>query len=77
MAGDQRLEMGYWLYWRAYELYVDEAGFRQRLGAHESLSGRFGRLLAPARAAGLVRKTPDGFEITPAGAYWIHRLQNE
>ncbi|MCK5378204.1 MAG: radical SAM protein, partial [Acidobacteria bacterium] len=77
MAVDRRLEMAYWLYWRVYELLVPEAEFKQLFGEQESLAGRFGRLLSPVRAAGLARKTPDGYAITPAGAYWIHRLQNE
>jgi oxygen-independent coproporphyrinogen-3 oxidase len=77
MAVDRRLEMAYWLYWRVYELSVDETEFRQRFGVHESLNSRFDYLFAPVRAAGLARKTANGFEITSAGAYWIHRLQNE
>ena len=37
----------------------------------------FGTLFGPVRAAGLVARTSTGYAITTAGAYWIHRLQNE
>ncbi len=77
MEVDTRLEMAYWLYWRVYELFVPAAEFDRLFGPEESLDSRFGTLFSTARAAGMAEKTSDGYVISPAGAYWIHRLQNE
>ncbi len=77
MPVDRRLEMAYWLYWRVYELRATTGEFQGQFATTESVHSRFGKLFAPLLAAGLVRRTLDGFAITPAGAYWIHRLQNE
>ena len=77
MEVNRRLEMAYWLYWRVYELFVSDSDFRSVFGAHESLTDRFGHLFGPLRAAGLARRATGGYAITPTGAYWIHRLQNE
>jgi coproporphyrinogen III oxidase-like Fe-S oxidoreductase len=71
-----RQEMAYWLYWRAYELFAGAEDFAD-LFPGASLEGVFGPLFAPFRALGLMRRTAGGFEITDAGAYWIHRLQSE
>jgi oxygen-independent coproporphyrinogen-3 oxidase len=74
---DRRLEMAYWLYWRVYELQIEGGEFRHVFGSRESLADRFGGLLAPLCLTGMARRTERGYAITPAGAYWIHRLQNE
>ena len=71
-----RQEMAYWLYWRAYELFAGAGDFAE-LFPGPSLEEVFGRLFVPFRALGFMRRTSGGFEITDAGAYWIHRLQNE
>jgi oxygen-independent coproporphyrinogen-3 oxidase len=76
MRLDRRQEMAYWLYWRAYELFAGREDFRALFDGAD-LDATFGALFAPFRAAGFMRRTPAGFEITDAGAFWIHRLQNE
>jgi len=74
---DRRLEMAYWLYWRIYELKVDDRDFQSVFGADSSVREQFGTLLAPLRAIGMLKKSNGGYEVTRSGAYWIHRLQNE
>ncbi len=74
---DRRLEMAYWLYWRAYELRACETDFQRVFGARASLEGTFGRITRLFRALRLVEGEPGGWRITRRGAYWIHRLQNE
>jgi coproporphyrinogen III oxidase-like Fe-S oxidoreductase len=76
MPLDSRQEMAYWLYWRAYELFAGHGDFRDLFGDAE-LDAVFGALFAPFRAAGFMRRTPEGYEVTDSGAFWIHRLQNE
>lgn len=71
----RRLEMAYWLYWRAYEMHIPGKEFRLLFDA--DLDSVFGHLLKTPRLLGMASKTPEGFEITESGAYWIHRLQNE
>lgn len=71
----RRLEMAYWLYWRVYELHIPARGFRELFDAE--LDDVFAALLRVPRLLGMARKNDDGYEITEAGAYWIHRLQNE
>jgi oxygen-independent coproporphyrinogen-3 oxidase len=77
MEVDRALEMAYWLYWRVYELSVTEAGFREQFGPDASLVSAFGHVLRSLCAAGMAVRTIEGFRITPSGAYWVHRLQNE
>jgi len=74
---DRRLEMAYWLYWRIYELHVDHEGFGATFGPGETLEGRFGHLLRPLCHARLLAEEQWGYRVTDAGAFWIHRLQNE
>lgn len=77
MELERRLEMAYWLYWRAYELRVSEREFRDLFGAQESLERHFGLSFVPFLLTGLLRHGEDGYQVTRAGAYWIHRIQNE
>jgi oxygen-independent coproporphyrinogen-3 oxidase len=77
MQMDQRLEMAYWLYWRAYELFVADADFHDLFGADRSITELFGPSFTPFLAAGLMEQQADGYRITDAGAFWIHRIQNE
>ncbi len=77
MPVNRRLEMAYWLYWRVYELAAEDNDFRRLFGENDGLRSRFGTLFTPVRAAGLAARTSTGYAITTAGAYWIHRLQNE
>jgi coproporphyrinogen III oxidase-like Fe-S oxidoreductase len=74
---DRRLEMAYWLYWRIYELHVDRDGFTATFGPGETLDGRFGHLLRPLCHARLLAEENWGYRVTEAGAFRIHRLQNE
>jgi coproporphyrinogen III oxidase-like Fe-S oxidoreductase len=74
---DTRLEMAYWLYWRIYELHVERDGFAAVFGAGETLDRRFGAVLRPLCAARLLAEEDWGYRVTDAGAFWIHRLQNE
>ena len=73
---DRELEMAYWLYWRVYELEIGEGDFSSCFG-ERTLAGRYGHLLEPLRLLGLVERSPGGYRVTRAGAYWVHRLQNE
>lgn len=77
MKIDRRLEMAYWLYWRVYELALNNDDFHELFQGDESLDGVFGNLLNLFRLFGMVEKRQSGYAITNAGAYWIHRLQNE
>jgi len=76
MPMGRRMEMAYWVYWRAYELFISDAEFRGMFGTNQSLVRLFGPSFAPLQAAGLMKRTRDGYRITHRGAYWIHRLQN-
>jgi len=74
---DRRLEMAYWLYWRAYEMKACETDFQRVFGVEASLEGTFGGITRLFRALRMVEGEPGGWRITRRGAYWIHRLQNE
>jgi oxygen-independent coproporphyrinogen-3 oxidase len=74
---DRRLEMAYWLYWRAYEMRACEADFQKVFGADASLEGTFGKITRLFKTLRMVEGEPGGWRITRRGAYWIHRLQNE
>jgi oxygen-independent coproporphyrinogen-3 oxidase len=77
MPMSRRLERAYWLYWRVYELKFSQADFEGVFGGGKDLHGEFGGLFAPVRAIGMLKRRGHSYEITPSGAYWIHRLQNE
>jgi len=77
MPIDQRLAMAYWLYWRGYELKIMERDFQRLFGSDASPDAVFGLLFRPFRLLGMMRRITGGYEITPSGAYWIHRLQNK
>lgn len=77
MAADRRLEMAYWLYWRAYELEISDDDFTSVFGPDVSIDRVFGRLLRPLAVMGMMRRHQKGWSITESGAYWIHRVQNE
>jgi oxygen-independent coproporphyrinogen-3 oxidase len=77
MPVDKRLEMAYWLYWRVYELHIEDVDFKSLFGEDESLEVTFGKLFNLLQLAGMVKKEQDNYQITSSGAYWIHRLQNE
>jgi oxygen-independent coproporphyrinogen-3 oxidase len=74
---DRRLEMAYWLYWRAYEMKACQSEFQKVFGPDASLEGTFGKLTRLFKALRMVEIEPGGWRITRRGAYWIHRLQNE
>lgn len=77
MSVDQRTEMAYWLYWRIYELKIDNEHFQRVFGSETSLEVQFGHLLSPLVSLGMLAKVNRGYKVTKPGAYWIHRLQNE
>lgn len=77
MQIDRRLEMAYWLYWRVYELIVSGQEFDSLFSGEASLRRVFGKLLDSFRLMGMIEKTGSDYRVTTAGAYWIHRLQNE
>lgn len=77
MPVEQRLEMAYWLYWRTYELKIVEQEFQHLFGDKTSLDSIFRSVFRPFQLLGMMRRIEGGYEITQAGAYWIHRLQNE
>jgi len=75
MPVSRRLEMAYWLYWRAYEMRIPDAPFRLQFG--RDLEGVFGVPLAALRRLGMLHRGDGGYEVTESAAYWIHRVQNE
>jgi coproporphyrinogen III oxidase-like Fe-S oxidoreductase len=77
MPVSRRVEMAYWLYWRIYELKVENSEFQNLFGEHVSLDAQFGHLIKPFHVAGMMKKVHGGYQVTKPGAYWIHRLQNE
>ncbi len=72
---DRRLEMTYWLYWRAYEMKLPRAEFADLFGC--ALEDEYGGLLRALLAARLLVPSDGAYRVTEAAAYWIHRLQNE
>lgn len=70
-----RLDRAYWLYWRLYALRVSRSEFATRFDGGD-LDQEFGKLLKPCRMLGWLKECTDGYEVSRAGAYWIHRLQN-
>ena len=76
MRMDRRLQMAYWLYWRAYELFAGNDQFHDLFGLDQSIDNHFGAALVPFRLTGLLQRTAQGYRLTHEGAYWIHRIQN-
>lgn len=77
MPIDSQLEMAYWLYWRVYELKILSDDFAKPFGRITTLQKQFGKLLEPLTKMGMMEKDGGDYYISRAGAYWIHRLQNE
>ncbi len=75
MPVSRRLEMAYWLYWRAYEMNIPRRGFRELFG--EELDAVYGRLMILLKRLGMIHELNGGYRLTEQAAYWIHRLQNE
>lgn len=75
MPVSRRLEMAYWLYWRAYELRIPEAPFREMFG--QDLKDAFGAALLALERLGALRYREGGYDVAENAAYWIHRIQNE
>ncbi len=72
---DQKLEMAYWFYWKAYEMRFSALEFQDLF--HQGLDTVFGRVLRVLKTLGLVVKKGDDYIVTDSASYWIHRLQNE
>ena len=77
MPVDLRLEMAYWLYWRVYELKIQQDDFKDLFGEEYSIESSFSNIVKPLQLAGMLEKRNGGYQVTDSGAYWIHRLQNE
>lgn len=75
MPVSRRLEMTYWLYWRAYEMRIPRQGFRAIF--EEEIEAVYGPLLALLKRMGMVRLDDDCYCLTEQSAYWIHQVQNE
>lgn len=73
----KKVEMAYWLYWRVYELKINNTSFQNLFGTSHTVQSEFGRLLYPFEKLGMVKAADGNYSITGRGAYWIHRLQNE
>ena len=77
MRVNKKVEMAYWLYWRVYELKINNTTFQNLFGTSQTLKSEFGHLLFPFEQLGMVEFAHGNYSITRKGAYWIHRLQNE
>ena len=77
MPVDIRLEMAYWLYWRVYELKIQQDDFKNLFGDEHSIESSFYNVIKPFQLAGMIEKKNGGYQVADSGAYWIHRLQNE
>lgn len=77
MPVDLRLEMAYWLYWRVYELKIQQDDFKDLFGKEYSIESSFRNIIEPLQLGGMLEKRNGGYQVTDSGAYWIHRLQNE
>jgi len=75
MPIDRRLEMAYWLYWRAYELTISGQGFQELFD--DDLESVYGRLLRLLKRFGMLRQENGCYHVTEDASYWIHRVQNE
>ncbi len=75
MPIDRRLEMAYWLYWRAYELTIPAQGFRESFD--QDLEEVYGGLLKSLTRFGLLRQENGCYYLTEEASYWVHRVQNE
>jgi len=75
MPVDLRLEMGYWLYWRVYEMKIPICEFREIFGCE--LDDIYGWPIRWLERLGMLRLKNESYIITQDAAYWIHRLQNE
>lgn len=69
------LDRTYWLYWSLYTLRVSREEFAHSYPGRD-LEREFGKALHAMQVLGLLHRVPAGYEVTTAGAYWIHRLQN-
>ncbi len=72
---DRRLEMAYWLYWRAYELTIPAQGFRELFDS--DIEAVYGRLLGLLKRLGMLQQENGCYHVTEGASYWIHRVQNE
>ena len=70
-----RLSRIYWLYWSFYALAVSRGEFTAKFGGM-NLDREFGVFLGVMRRLGWLSEDTEGYRVTNAGAYWIHRLQN-
>lgn len=70
----RRQRMLYYLFWRAYSMFVSEADFRAFFGTE--LREAFGPELWLACRLGLLRREPGGYRLTTRGAFYFHHYEN-
>jgi len=70
----QRMQMAGWLYWRIYETRFAKSDFEPRF--HVPFDAVYGKYVRALALLGLVRQRGDAIELTDAGAYWLHALQD-
>jgi oxygen-independent coproporphyrinogen-3 oxidase len=63
----------WWLYWRLYDTRIPMDHINIALG-HDALKAY--RLLRFIKSVGLAARTGNVLELTEAGAFWLHLLQN-
>jgi oxygen-independent coproporphyrinogen-3 oxidase len=63
----------WWLYWRFYDTRIPAAGLDEMLGEDVDTARHW---LAAIIAAGLARRENGCYELTDAGAFWLHLAQN-
>ncbi len=70
----RRQRMVYYLFWRAYSTFVHRGDFRDFFGTE--LEREFGMELRLARLLGFITREPEGYRLTPRGAYYFHYFEN-
>lgn len=73
MQAGERLRRVHWLYWAIYRTHIDPARYEELFG--RSIKRDFGLLLGILRVTGLAQCDAAGWNITEAGAIWVHRVQ--
>lgn len=69
-----RQRMVYYLFWRAYSTFIDRQAFREFFG--RELEAEFGLELSLARMLGYITREPNGYRLTPKGAFYFHHYEN-
>jgi oxygen-independent coproporphyrinogen-3 oxidase len=70
----KRMQMAGWLYWRIYETRFRKGDFERRF--HEDFDAIYGKYLWPLAFFGFLIEEEDEIQLTDAGAFWLHALQD-